>query len=76
MDEANHKVVPMCDCQSTTGLTRREAIAGSLVAGSLVAAPGDAFYPMLREIRSRTPDQYATWSTVLKPARRLGVVTP
>jgi hypothetical protein len=38
VDVANHKVVPMCDCQSTAGLTRREAIAGSLVAGSLLAA--------------------------------------
>ncbi len=43
---------------------------------SYTACPGDAFYPMLPEIRSRAPDQYAAWTTVLKPARRLGVVTP
>ena len=27
----------MCDCQSTTGVTRREAIAGALVVGSAIA---------------------------------------
>jgi hypothetical protein len=36
MDYANHKVTPMCDCQSTHGLTRREAIAGAMVVGAAI----------------------------------------
>ncbi len=36
MDYANHKVTPMCDCQSTSGLTRREAIAGAMVVGAAI----------------------------------------
>jgi N-acetylmuramoyl-L-alanine amidase len=30
----------MCDCQSTHGVTRREAIAGALIVGSAIAAAG------------------------------------
>jgi hypothetical protein len=103
----------MCDCQSTGGMPRRQAIAGALVVGSSVAAaagattsfisrgsqrwpagtavstptiaghrdlsytacPGDAFYPLLPEIRTRAIAQHDAWITTLKPARRLGVVT-
>ena len=43
---------------------------------SYTACPGDAFYPRLPEIRSQAQDQSTIWNTVLKPARRLGVVTP
>ena len=42
---------------------------------SFTACPGDALYPMLPEIRSRAIAQREVWRTVLKPARRLGVVT-
>ena len=38
MEHRNHKVVPMCDCQSTGGMTRREAIIGSIVMGTTIAA--------------------------------------
>ena len=37
MEYANHKVAPMCDCQSIPGMTRRDAIAGALVVGSAIA---------------------------------------
>ena len=43
---------------------------------SYTACPGDAFYPLLPEIRTRAIAQSETWRTTLKPARRLGVVTP
>ena len=43
---------------------------------SYTACPGDAFYPMLPEIRTRAIAQRESWKTTLKPARRLGVVTP
>jgi hypothetical protein len=43
---------------------------------SYTACPGDAFYPVLPDIRARALEQYEAWKTVLKPARRLGVVTP
>ena len=46
MDYPNHKVTPMCDCQSTERLNRREAIAGAIVAGAAIsvaaAVPVDA----------------------------------
>jgi N-acetylmuramoyl-L-alanine amidase len=42
---------------------------------SYTACPGDAFYPMLPEIRTRAIAQREAWRTTLKPARRLGVVT-
>ena len=42
---------------------------------SYTACPGDAFYPLLPEIRTRAIAQSETWRTTLKPARRLGVVT-
>ena len=41
---------------------------------SYTACPGDTFYPMLPDIRTHAQDQYTIWHTVLKPARRLGVV--
>jgi hypothetical protein len=45
MDYPNHKVTPMCDCQSTKRLTRREAIVGAMVTGAAIgvaaALPGD-----------------------------------
>lgn len=42
---------------------------------SYTACPGDAFYPLLPEIRARAVAQRDAWKTVVKPARRLGVVT-
>jgi hypothetical protein len=42
---------------------------------SYTACPGDAFYPLLPEIRARAIEQHDAWITTLKPARRLGVVT-
>lgn len=42
---------------------------------SYTACPGDALYPMLPEIRARAFAQYEVWKPVIKPARRLGVVT-
>jgi N-acetylmuramoyl-L-alanine amidase len=42
---------------------------------SYTACPGDAFYPLLPEIRTRAIAQVEAWRTTLKPARRLGVVT-
>jgi hypothetical protein len=42
---------------------------------SFTSCPGDALYPMLPEIHSRAIAQREVWRTVLKPARRLGVVT-
>jgi hypothetical protein len=42
---------------------------------SYTACPGDAFYPLLPEIRPRAIAQLDAWRTTLKPARRLGVVT-
>jgi hypothetical protein len=41
---------------------------------SFTACPGDSFYPMLPEIRTRAIRQRDAWRTTLKPARRLGVV--
>jgi N-acetylmuramoyl-L-alanine amidase len=41
---------------------------------SFTSCPGDALYPMLPEINSRAIAQREVWRTVLKPARRLGVV--
>jgi hypothetical protein len=43
---------------------------------SFTACPGDAFYPMLPDIRDRAIVQRDAWRTTLKPARRLGTVTP
>ena len=43
---------------------------------SFTACPGDAFYPMLPEVRVRALAQHDAWRTTLKPARRLGIVTP
>jgi N-acetylmuramoyl-L-alanine amidase len=43
---------------------------------SYTACPGDAFYPVLPDIRARALQQYEAWKTVIKPARRLGLVTP
>ena len=44
---------------------------------SYTACPGDAFYPMLPEIRARADRPNAMrGARLLKPARRLGVVTP
>jgi N-acetylmuramoyl-L-alanine amidase len=42
---------------------------------SFTSCPGDALYPMLPEIHTRAIAQREVWRTVLKPARRLGVVT-
>jgi hypothetical protein len=41
---------------------------------SFTSCPGDALHPMLPEIHSRAIAQREVWRTVLKPARRLGVV--
>jgi hypothetical protein len=43
---------------------------------SYTACPGDAFYPMLPQIRARALVERDAWSTTVKPARRLGVVIP
>jgi hypothetical protein len=43
---------------------------------SFTSCPGDALYPMLPELRARAVVQRAVWKSVLKPARRLGLVTP
>jgi hypothetical protein len=43
---------------------------------SFTACPGDAFYPMLPDIRTRAIAQRDAWKTTLKPARRLGLVNP
>ena len=42
---------------------------------SYTECPGDALYPLLPEIRARAVAQREVWKPVLKPARRLGVVT-
>ncbi len=41
---------------------------------SFTECPGDALYPLLPELRDRAIVQREVWRTVLKPARRLGVV--
>lgn len=41
---------------------------------SFTSCPGDALYPLLPEIRTRAIAQREVWRTVLRPARRLGVV--
>ena len=43
---------------------------------SFTACPGDAFYPMLPDVRARALAQHDAWRTTLKPARRLGIVAP
>ncbi len=43
---------------------------------SFTECPGNAFYPMLPEIRDRAIAQREVWKSGLKPARRLGLVTP
>jgi hypothetical protein len=43
---------------------------------SFTACPGDAFYPVLPSIRSQAITQRSIWATGLRPARRLGFVTP
>lgn len=43
---------------------------------SFTACPGDAFYPMLPEIRTRAQAQRDAWKFTVKPARRLGAVAP
>ncbi len=43
---------------------------------SYTACPGDAFYPVLPEIRDRAIVQRDAWRTTIKPARRLGTVVP
>lgn len=42
---------------------------------SFTACPGDALYPLIPQIRARAVAQREVWRTVVKPARRLGVVT-
>ena len=55
-------------------------ITTSTIAGhrdmSYTACPGDALYPTLPDIRARAFAQYEAWKTVMKPARRLGLVAP
>ena len=41
---------------------------------SFTECPGDALYPLLPELRTRVIAQREVWRTVLRPARRLGVV--
>ncbi|HEX3090374.1 MAG TPA: peptidoglycan recognition family protein [Ilumatobacteraceae bacterium] len=41
---------------------------------SFTECPGDALYPVLPEIRARAFAHLDVWRTVLRPARRLGVV--
>ena len=43
---------------------------------SYTACPGDAFYPVLPDIRARASAQVEAWKSAIKPARRLGFVTP
>ena len=43
---------------------------------SFTACPGDAFYPVLPDIRARAFAQREAWKTTIKPARRLGLVNP
>ncbi len=43
---------------------------------SYTACPGDALYPMLPGIQSQAIAQLEAWKTILKPARRLGIVAP
>lgn len=43
---------------------------------SFTECPGNALYPVLPEIRARVVAQREVWRPILKPARRLGVVTP
>ena len=43
---------------------------------SFTSCPGDVLYPLLPEIRGRAVVQRAAWKSVLKPARRLGLVSP
>ena len=43
---------------------------------SFTSCPGDALYPLLPEIRAAAAVQHAAWRSLLKPARRLGVVAP
>ena len=43
---------------------------------SFTACPGNALYPLLPEIRARAIAQREAWKSTLKPARRLGIVTP
>ncbi len=56
------------------------AVTTSTIAGhrdmSYTACPGDAFYPVLPEIRARALVERDAWRTTVKPARRLGVVSP
>jgi hypothetical protein len=42
---------------------------------SYTECPGNALYPLLPEIRARAVVQREVWKPILKPARRLGVVT-
>jgi hypothetical protein len=43
---------------------------------SYTECPGGVLYPQLPQIRDRVFVQREVWKTGLKPARRLGVVTP
>lgn len=43
---------------------------------SYTACPGDSFYPMIADIRTRVVAQREAWRTALKPAARLGTVDP
>jgi hypothetical protein len=43
---------------------------------SYTACPGDSFYPMIADIRTRVLAQSEAWRTALKPAARLGTVDP
>lgn len=57
--------------------------AGTVVTTPIVAGhrdmtytgcPGDTFYPLLPQLRSRVIDERAAWDGVMRPARRMGTV--
>lgn len=59
--------------------------AGTLVTTPIIAGhrdmtytgcPGDRFYPLLPDLRTRVIARRAEWDGVLRPARRLGTVNP
>lgn len=43
---------------------------------SYTSCPGDAFYPVISQVRSAAIAQRDAWVTTIKPARRLGTVAP
>ncbi|MEY2580888.1 MAG: hypothetical protein QOE09_737, partial [Ilumatobacteraceae bacterium] len=86
MDYGNHKVTPMCDCQSTSGLTRRQAIASALVAGAAIgvaagrpgsvdAAVGPAA-PAVDILPGLAIYPRDAWGANLPPKGIVGVETP